>query len=185
MKLAFVVFDGITWMDLIGIYDPISRLKIYSYVPGLEWDFCAYSAPVRDNLGLEFVPTKIKNDLSVYDAVIVPGGKGTRSLMQDENFLSWLKKAANVKYKISICTGSLLLGAAGYLYDKRATTNFSEYDTLKPFCRELSSDRIVEDGDIITSGAVTSSIDLGLFLCQKWASHEAALFIRHKMDYRG
>ncbi len=185
MKLAYIVFNGVTWLDLIGIYDPLSRLKIYDYIPDLNWDFCAYATPVKDNLGLEFVPTQIKNDLGKYDAIIIPGGKGTRNLMHDKGFTGWLQNAATVQYKISICTGSLLLGAAGFLQEKKATTHFGEYETLQPYCAEVLPDRIVEDGNIITAGAVSSSLDLGLYLCRKWAGDEAALVIRHKMDYRG
>jgi transcriptional regulator GlxA family with amidase domain len=185
MKLGYIIFDGITWLDLIGIYDPLSRLKIYNYIPELEWDFCAYSLPVKDSLGLEFVPTQIKNDLSKYDAIIVPGGKGTRTHMHDNGFMAWLQLSVGVEYKISICSGSLLLGAAGFLRGKKATTHFGEYDILKSYCGEVSTERIVEDGNIITAGAVSSSLDLGLYLCRKWSGDEAASFIRRKMDYKG
>jgi transcriptional regulator GlxA family with amidase domain len=103
--------------------------------------------------------------------------------MVDENFLSWFKEAEGVKLKVSICTGSLLLGAAGFLIDKRATTNFQEYETLKPFCREVVRERIVDDQTVITSGAVSASIDLGLYLCDKWCGAKAKDEIRRKMDY--
>ena len=185
MKLAYIIFEGITWLDFIGIYDPVSRLKSLNYLPGLSWDVCSYSEIAKDNFGLEIKPTKTKIPLSDYDAIIVPGGFGTRQLQFDTGFIAWIKTAEKVKYKISICTGSLILGAAGFLKDKTATTNFNEYETLKPYCKKVSTERIVEDGDVITAGAVTASIDLGLFLCEKWASPQAAEEIRKKMDYHG
>jgi putative intracellular protease/amidase len=184
MKIAFIIFDGITWLDLIGVYDAISRLKIYEYIPDLSWDFCALTPTAKDDLGLEMTVTKIKNDLGGYDAIIVPGGRGTRKLVHDNDFIAWLKTAEAVKYKISICTGSLLLGAANFLRGKKATTNFGEYETLSRYCKEVVKDRIVIDGDTITAGAVASSLDLGIFLCQKWAGDEAAKVIASKMDYQ-
>lgn len=69
---------------------------------------------------------------------------------------------------LSVCTGSLILGAAGSLKDKKATSHFNEYDTLEKYCKQVVKKRIVEDGNIITAGAVSSSIDLGLYVCEKW-----------------
>jgi transcriptional regulator GlxA family with amidase domain len=185
MKLAYIIFDGITWLDFIGVYDAISRLKSMQFLPDLSWDVCAFTSPVKDNFLLQIVPTKIRESLSDYDAVIVPGGHGTRHLQLDQEFLSWIKTAAPAQYKISICTGSLILGAAGFLQNKMATTNYLEYEALKPYCRQVVLKRIVEDGDMITAGAVSASIDLGLFLCEKWAGKEAATEIRKRMDYHG
>jgi putative intracellular protease/amidase len=185
MKIAYVIFDGITWMDLIGVYEPVSKLKTMKFVPELSWDFCSFTPAASDYGGLSVLPTQVKNDLSGYDVLFVPGGKGTRELMTHEPFLEWIQTAADVKLKTSVCTGSLLLGAAGFLKNKKATTHFDEYDTLKPLCGEVLTDRIVADGDCITAGAVTSSIDLGLRLCREWAGEEAAVMIRYKMDYRG
>lgn len=185
MKIAYIIFDGITWLDFVGIYDPISRLKSLDHLPDLSWDICSFTATASDNFGLEMTSNKIKTPLAGYDAIIIPGGFGTRDLQLNKEFIDWIKTADQVRYKISICTGSLILGAAGFLCDKKATTNYREYATLKPYCKEVLSDRIVEDGDTITAGAVSASIDLGLFLCKKWAGAEAEWEIRKRMDYRG
>jgi len=185
MKIAFIIFDGITMLDLAGVYEPVTRLKHAGYLPDLAWDFCAIGPQAVDHDGLKIIPNKIKNDLSEYDAIIVPGGKGTRELMHDETFIKWIQSASKIPWKISVCTGSLILGAAGFLKGKKATTHFEAYELLKPFCKEVLYDRIVEDGDCITAGAVTSSIDLGLYLCRKWAGGEADIMIRYKMDYKG
>jgi len=185
MNLAYIIFEGITWLDFIGIYDPLSRLRSLNYLPDLSWDICSYTETVKDNFGLEIKAGKIKNLLSDYDAIIIPGGFGTRQLQSGTEFMNWIKTAGPVKYKISICTGSLILGAAGFLKGKTATTNFADYEALKPYCKKVSTDRIVEDGNVITAGAVSASIDLGLFLCNKWAGPQAAEEIRKKMDYHG
>src|SRR6187399_3231270 len=155
MKITFVIFNGITWLDFIGIYDPISRLKSLNYLPDLTWDICSFTEITSDNFGLEIKPNKIKESLSNYDVIIIPGGFGTRKLQTDKKFINWIKTSEPVKLKISICTGSLILGAAGFLANKKATTNYLEYDSLKPYCKEVLTDRIVEDGNVITAGAVS------------------------------
>lgn len=151
----------------------------------MEWDICSYTDSVVDNFGLELNPDNVKNDLGAYDVIIVPGGFGTRKLQFDQEFMNWFKTSTTVKTKISVCTGSLLLGSAGYLTDKRATTNYQSYHELRPYCKTVVKERIVEDGDIITAGAVSTSLNLGLYLCEKWAGVQAAEEIRKKMDFRG
>lgn len=184
MKIAYIFFKDVTWLDFIGVYDPVSRLKHMKYLPKLDWDFCAHAPDVHDHYGLSFLPQFIDNSLAGYDAIIVPGGYGTRALQHDEVFIKWLKTAESVPLKISICTGSLLLGAAGFLKNKKATSHFSEYDQLQKYGCEVLQQRVVEDDGVITAGAVTSSIDLGLYLCKLWAGKEAADVIRQRMDYR-
>src|SRR5215218_11328556 len=132
MRLAYIIFDGITWLDFIGIYDPVSRLRSYNYLPDLDWDICAYSETAKDHFGLETKATKIRSSLADYDALFIPGGHGTRQLQFDTDFISWIQTAQNVPLKLSVCTGSLLLGAAGFLKGKKATTNYREYEALKP-----------------------------------------------------
>jgi transcriptional regulator GlxA family with amidase domain len=185
MKIAFILFNGITLLDLIGIYDPITRLRSMQYMPDLAWDICSFTPTSQDSFGLEVKPTSVNESLAGYDAIVVPGGHGTRTLQNDEAFIHWIRTAANASYKLSICSGSLILGAAGFLENKKATTHFAEYDILQQYCGDVIRERIVEDGDVITAGAVSSSIDLGLYLCKKWAGAEAQEAIRKKMDYHG
>ena len=123
--------------------------------------------------------------MSDYDVVIIPGGLGTRKLQYDNKFIRWVKTAEDVKYKVSVCTGSLILGAAGFLKERKATTNYSEYGLLKRYCKEVVKDRIVDDNNVITAGAVSASIDVGLYLCEKWAGREAQMEIRKQMNYDG
>lgn len=184
MKIAYILFNGLTVLDFVGIYDAVSRLKALNYIPNLEWDICSYSTTIIDNFGLEIIPDKVGNNLETYDAIIVPGGFGTRKLQFETNFINWVKTSEKVETKISVCTGSLLLGAAGFLKDKSATTNYQSYDELKPYCKKVVEERIVEDGTIITAGAVSTSLNLGLYLCEKWAGPQAAEEIRQKMDFR-
>ncbi len=183
MKIAFIVFDGITWLDMIGVYDPVTRLKSLGYIPHLSWDICSYKNEVADNFGLRMITTRIKPDLADYDAVIVPGGLGARRLQFDDDFINWIRTSLKVKNKVAVCTGALIFGAAGYLRNKKATTHFLELNALKPYCKNVVNERIVEDGTVITSGGVSASIDAGLYLCEKWAGKEAAEKIRERMAY--
>src|SRR5712692_3238279 len=123
MNVVFVIFNGMTALDFIGVYDPVTRLKTMGFMPDLQWEICAYTAEVRDGAGLHFTPTRVDESLQHYDMVIVPGGYGTRELVDDAGFVAWIKTATACQFKVSVCTGSLLLGAAGFLEGKKATTH--------------------------------------------------------------
>ncbi len=184
MKIGFIIYDGMTALDFIGAYDPLTRLKTKGFMPDLQWEICAFTSEVRDYSGLKFVPGKVKMSLNEYDMIIVPGGFGTRRLSEDTDFIGWLKGAKPCPLKVSVCTGALLLGAADFLKGKKATTHPSELDHLRRYCSSVVRERIVEDGDVITAGGVTSSIDMGLYLCEKLAGSDVKEQIRLQMDYR-
>lgn len=184
MKVAFIIYNGMTALDFIGVYDPLTRLKTMGFVPHLRWDICALSKEVRDGSGLRFVPTQAGASLGDYDMVIVPGGIASRELVDDRQFIEWLRTAQPCKLKVSVCTGALLLGAAGFLQGKKATTHPDAFKSLKRFCSSVVDQRIVDEGDVITAGGVTASIDMGLYLCEKLAGGEAKERILRQMDYR-
>ncbi len=183
IKIAFVIFDGMTALDFVGVYDPVTRLKKAGFVPHLRWEICGKSSPVFASTGLRFAASRSGDELDSYDMIIVPGGIGSRKLMHDAGFVEWLKTATPCQYKVSVCTGALLLGAAGFLAGKTATTHPSAYDDLRPMCAAVSDRRVVDDGDVITARGVTAGIDLGLYLCAKLAGDEARDAIREQMDY--
>ena len=183
-RVAYILFDGITTLDFIGFYDPISQLKAKKFLPKLSWDTCALQPTIKDSFGLTITVDLVEPDLASYDLIFVPGGFGTRPLQREEKFLAWLQTSQTVPYKVSVCTGSLLLGAAGFLKGKKATTNFNEYETLKPYCQLVVKDRIVQDGNTITGGAVATSLDLGLYVCEMLAGKEAKESIQKRMAYQ-
>ncbi|AIQ35268.1 thiamine biosynthesis protein ThiJ [Paenibacillus sp. FSL R5-0345] len=183
MKIAFILFDGITFLDFAGFYDVIYRLGQFEIGKGLSWDICAASEEVTDELGFTVKAEKVLPELSEYDMIFVPGGMGTRKLRYDEAFVSWIAGARNVPYKVSVCTGSLLLGAAGLLEGKKATTHPSAYDLLRPYCEEVVETRIVHDGNVITGGGVSTSIDLGLYLISSLAGESAMNSVKKQIDY--
>lgn len=184
MKIGFVIYQGMIALDFIGVYDPLTRLKNMGFIPDLEWDICAPSSEVRDNTGLAFTPTKVKETLGEYEIIIVPGGLGSRELVGDADFIAWLKTAGPCRLKVSVCTGSLLLGAAGFLRGKKATTHPTAFGELRKYCSSVVDERIVHAGDVITARGVSSSIDLGLYLCEKLAGRDAREQIRRQIDYR-
>lgn len=183
MKIAFAIFNGMTTLDFIGIYDPLTRLKTMGFMPDLEWDICAHTDRVKDDRGLTIVPTEVQEPLHSYDLLVVPGGYGTRTLIQENNFIEWIKTAEPGKLKVSVCTGALLLGAAGFLKGKRATTHRSAFKELEPFCQKVLDRRIVDEGSIITARGVSSGIDEGLYVVKRLAGAEARSKIARQMDY--
>jgi cyclohexyl-isocyanide hydratase len=183
MNAAFIIFDRMTSLDFIGFYDPVTRLKSMGILPDFEWRVCSNKWQVIDDRGLGIIPDSIAEALDSYDLLFVPGGFGTRALQCDNEFIDWLRSAAPVKLKISVCTGALLLGAAGFLLRKRATTHPNAFKELEPYCGAVVSERVVDEGNVITAGGVSSSIDLGLHVVQRLAGTDARLRIAKQMDY--
>ncbi len=183
MKAAFILFDRMTSLDFIGCYDAVTRLKSMKIMDDFSWRICAESQFVVDDRGLRLEADSIGENLDSYDLLFVPGGVGTRQLQHDVDFIRWLKTAEDVPLKASVCTGSLLLGAAGFLKGRRATTHLTAFAELQPYCEAVVNERIVDEGNIVTARGVTSSIDLGLHLVQRLAGEEARSRIATQMDY--
>jgi transcriptional regulator GlxA family with amidase domain len=183
MKAAFVVFDRMTSLDFIGFYDPVTRLKSMKIIEDFEWRVCSTTRSVVDDRGLRIEPDATGEPLDAYDLLFVPGGFGTRELQHDSRFIDWLKTARAVPLKVSVCTGALLLGAAGFLRGRRATTHPSACKELEPSCGLVVRERVVDEGDIITAGGVSASIDLGLHLVQRLAGVNGRERIASQMDY--
>ena len=125
----------------------------------------------------------VANSTFFNSLLVVPGGLGTRILQHDKAFIDWIRTSKSVKLKASVCTGSLLLGAAGFLKDKRATTHPNAFEELKRYCGQVFNDRVVDEGDVVTARGVTSSIDLGLHLVERLAGAETRTRIAKQMDY--
>lgn len=183
MRIAFILFNGVTFLDFIGFYDVIHRLKLFEETKDVSWDICGVSDEVSDDLGLTIKVDKVKPDLSHYDMIFIPGGMGTRNLRYDDEFITWIKQAERVKYHVSVCTGSLLLGAAGFLKNKKATTHPGVYDLLAPYCSEVIATRIVKDGNLITGGGVSTSIDLALYIIELLVNKDAVTIVKQQIDY--
>lgn len=183
MKAAFIMFDRMTSLDFVGFYDPVTRLKSMKIMQDFEWRICSMTRHVVDDRGLRFEANTVGESLGSYDMLFVPGGLGTRSLQYDRGFIDWLKTGQFVSLKVSVCSGALLLGAAGFLQGRRATTHPSAYKELEPYCATVLQERVVDEGDIITARGVSSGIDLGLHLVQRLAGTDARDRVAVQMDY--
>ena len=185
MKAAMIVFDHMTYLDFVGFYDPVTRLKSMNVIPDFEWRICSNKRQVTDDRGggLGLIADSVYEPLGGYDLLFVAGGLGTRTLQHDNEFMEWLKSAAPVKLKTSVCTGALLLGAAGYLRGKQATTHPSALKELAPYCSAVLTKRVVDEGNVITAGGVSSSIDLGLHVVERLAGADARARIAAQMCY--
>ena len=186
MKAALIVFDRMTYLDFVGFYDAVTRLKSMSILPDFDWRICSNVERVSDDRGVHgmtMIPESIMEPLDGYDLLYVPGGMGSRTLKEDSAFLAWLRTAKSAKLKVSVCTGALLLGAAGFLEGKRATTHPSALGDLGPYCGKVMDERIVDEGDVITGSGVATSLDLGLHVVERLAGAAARARVAKQMCY--
>ncbi|WP_218644666.1 DJ-1/PfpI family protein [Natronomonas gomsonensis] len=182
VRIAFVVYDGLTALDFVGAYDPITRVGTMGFREDIEWEVCGLSPTVTATGGLTFETTVTDEPLDGYDAVVVPGGIGTALPDDGHPVVSWLRTAADCRYKLSVCTGSLLLAAAGLLDGRRATTHPSAYEALAERAA-VTERRVVRDGDVITGGGVSSALDVGLYFAELLTDAGTRDHIAEQMDY--
>jgi cyclohexyl-isocyanide hydratase len=184
-RIAFLVFPRLTFLDFVGAYDALRRVATMSVDPAVTHRMIGTEAEIADETGLVMKPDAVYEDLAPFDLLYVPGGLGTRLLMDDRRLIDYLRTWGAERPLASVCTGALLLGRAGYLRELRATTHHRAYDLLRPLCREVVTDRrIVDEGRVVTAGGVASSLDLGLYLVEKFWGADARLKIAAQMEYR-
>lgn len=156
-RVAMIAFSGMTLLDFVLPYDALRR------VPQVRIETLLADAAYASH-GIE-VHGPIRPSLSDYDVLVVPGGLGTRTLQADLAVVDWLRSFPCTRMVASVCTGALLLGAAGRLAARIATTHRSELDALAAFGASVDrTARVVDDGDVITAGGVTCGLELGLAL---------------------
>jgi transcriptional regulator GlxA family with amidase domain len=180
MEIALFIYDELAPLDAIGPYEVLRN------VPG--WDVrtvARQTGPVRSEDGsLALVADHAIADLTEPDVVLVPGGAGSRALMEDAEVLEWLRTVdRSTKWTTSVCTGSLLLGAAGLLEGKRATSNWLLLDVLRRFGADPVGGRFVEDGKVITAAGVTAGIDMALHLVSREVGPEMAQAVQLGIEY--
>jgi cyclohexyl-isocyanide hydratase len=184
-RIAFLVFPRLTFLDFVGAYDALRRIATMSIDPAVTHRIIGTEREIVDETGLVVTPDAVYEDLAAFDLLYVPGGLGTRTLMNDGRLLDYLTTWGSARPVASVCTGALLLGRAGFLRDKRATTHHRAWELLRPLCREVVTDRrIVDEGQVVTAGGVTSALDLGLYLVERFWGVEARQKIAAQMEYR-
>jgi transcriptional regulator GlxA family with amidase domain len=180
MQIAIVLFDRFTALDAVGPYETLGRL------PDAETVFVAErSGPVRSDTGaLALTADRTLAEVPAPDIVVVPGGPGQTPQMENEALLDWLRSAdATSTWTTSVCTGSLLLAAAGLLRGRRATSHWLALDFLAQFGAQPTGERVVFDGKYVTAAGVSSGIDMGLTLLGRIAGDEHAQAVQLLTEY--
>jgi transcriptional regulator GlxA family with amidase domain len=180
MKIAIPIFDRMTALDAVGPYEVLSRL------PGAEVSFIAERpGPKRTETGmLALTADRALDELPEPEVIVFPGGLGTRELMRDQTLLAWLRHAhAHSQWTTSVCTGSLMLGAAGILDGLEATTHWLMLDQLAELGAVPVSRRVVEQGRVMTAAGVSAGIDMALLLASRIAGDEYARAIQLGIEY--
>jgi transcriptional regulator GlxA family with amidase domain len=179
VQIAIPLFERLTALDAIGPYEVLSRL------PGAEVIFVAAEpGPKRTDTGaLSLTADRGLGEILQPDIVVVPGGSGTRDQPHDE-LVAWIQHVhQNSRWTTSVCTGALLLGAAGVLDGLRATTHWLFFDQLRAFGAEPTLERVVEEGKVVTAAGVSSGIDMALRLVQLIAGDEVAQAVQLSIEY--
>ncbi|MCW5748736.1 MAG: DJ-1/PfpI family protein [Alphaproteobacteria bacterium] len=178
-RVGLLLFPDITQLDMTGPYEVFIKL------PGAEVHLVWKDRqPVRAGGGMQILPTTTYADCPQLDLVCVPGGSGMNALLEDEATLAFLRRqAAGARYVTSVCTGALVLGAAGLLKGRRAATHWMSMDMLAAFGATPVHERVVVDGNIITGGGVTAGIDFALRVAAEIAGPQAAKEIQLGIEY--
>lgn len=179
LSFGLLLFPNVTQLDLTGPYEVLAR------VPGarvhLLWKTLD---PVRSDTGLTILPTVTLAEAPPLDLIMVPGGGGINALLTDEEVLDFLEeRASSTRYLAGICTGSLVLGAAGLLDGKRAGTHWASRDFLSAFGATPVAERVVVDGTLFTGGGVTAGIDVALRIVGELIDETAAKLVQLSIEY--
>jgi len=180
MKIAIPIFDRVTALDAIGPYEVLSRL------PGAELKFVGFEpGPVKTDNGMLSLNVEVAlEDYAEPDVLVFPGGFGTRPLMRNERMLDWVRAVnEGTQWTTSVCTGSLVLGAAGLLDGLEATTHWAAMSVLEGLGATPTSRRVVEQGKIVTAAGVSSGIDMALMLAGRIAGDDVAQAIQLGIEY--
>lgn len=180
MKIAIPIFNSVTALDAIGPYEVLSRL------PGADLKFVSFHAgPVKtDNGMLSLHAETALEDFADPDILVFPGGFGTRPLMRDQRMIEWVRQVhESTEWTTSVCTGSLVLGAAGLLDGLEATTHWASMEVLARLGAKPTGRRVVEQGKIVTAAGVSSGIDMALLLAGRIAGETVAQAIQLGIEY--
>jgi cyclohexyl-isocyanide hydratase len=177
--VGMLLFPRMTQLDLTGPYEVLVRMprtKVHLVARDM--------APVRSDRGLAIAPSITMAECPQLDVIMVPGGAGQQDLMEDETVLSFLRRqAAGARYVTSVCTGSLVLGAAGLLEGKRATCHWSAIESLAALGAIPTPERVVVDGNVVTGAGVAAGIDFALRLAEILEGETVAREIQLQIEY--
>ena len=183
-SFAVVGFAGMTLLDLVGVLDPLGRIVTMDVDREATVEVVSATDAPWSAFGARFSATRVRPALDAFDVLVVAGGPETRALEHDPRVAEWLRTFPENRMATSVCTGALLLGAAGRLRGKRATTHHGSLDMLaKHGATAVPRTRVVRDGQLMTAGGVTSAMDLGLAIIEWLYGDEARARIAARMEY--
>lgn len=179
IRVVALVFPDVTQLDLMGPAQVLAR------VPGAVVDLAWQQIePVRTDAGFDVMPTTTFDAAPQADVLLVPGGSGIDAMIGDEQTVGFVRaQAAEARYVTSVCTGAILLGAAGLLRGRRATTHWASHEMLAMFGAIPTEDRVVRDDNLITGAGVTSGIDFALVLAAELCGGDVARKIQLMIEY--
>lgn len=178
-RIGFLLFPGVTQLDLTGPYEMLAAMP--GTVVHLVWKTLD---PVASGRGLRIVPDTTIDQCPQLDLICIPGGPGMNPLLIDDAVLAFVRRqAAGARYVTSVCTGSLVLGAAGLLAGRRAASHWRAVDLLARFGATPVDERVVVDGNVITGGGVTAGIDFALRVIAEVRGPAAAMAVQLGMEY--
>src|SRR5215472_13473028 len=179
-NVGFVVFPYLTQLDFTGPLQVLARLP-----QSVTYIIAKSEASVPSDCGLSLVPTCTFTNCPPLDLICIPGGvRGVIGAIGDRETVEFVRlQAATAKYVTSVCTGAFILGVAGLLKGRRATTHWAYTDLLSLVGARYEKDRIVKDGNVITAGGVTAGIDFGLSVAAEVAGETTARTIQHGVEY--
>jgi cyclohexyl-isocyanide hydratase len=179
MRCGFLLFPGLTQLDLTGPYEILSR------APGFEALLVAKTLdPVEAQWGMRILPDIAFSDALPLDILVIPGGFGVNPAMADDETLSFVQAATKeARYVVSVCTGALLIGAAGLLRGRKATTHWAYHDLLEQFGATPVQARTVRDGNMFSGGGVTAGIDVALRVIGEVCGIDAAKRVQLAVEY--
>jgi transcriptional regulator GlxA family with amidase domain len=185
-NIAVFVFADVEELDFVGVYEVLCKSRGMGEEGTLALDsllhveIIARESPVLCRNGMKVVPHKVTSDFNPYDLLIIPGGNGITSLVKDASLLEKVRQFARDHVICSVCTGSLLLGAAGVL-GKRALTHHEHVTDLEAYA-EAATGRVHVDNNVITSAGISSSIDLGLVLLKMIYDEKTARKVADRLE---
>ncbi len=178
LQIVFVLYPGVTHLDFTGPHQFLVR------TPNADVIVASLGGQDIGAEGLTFTNLTPLEDVGRCDVLCIPGGFGTTDAMLDDAFMAEVRRLGEMaRYRTSVCTGSLILGAAGFLKGRRAATHWAWRDLLPAFGATVSDERVARDGDVVTGGGVTAGIDFALVMLEELAGRDVAESIQLGLEY--
>lgn len=178
LQIVFVLFPGVTQLDFTGPHQFLVR------TPNADVVVASLGGRDVEAEGLVFTKLADLAKIERCDVLCIPGGLGTTEAIQDEAFMAEVRRlGAGARYLTSVCTGSLILGAAGFLQGREAATHWAWRELLPQFGARVSEARVARDGNVITGGGVTAGIDFALVLLEELAGRDFAEAMQLRLEY--